>query len=137
MQTLHFHDRRAGHFFSDMPLAGNFGVWGLTFATCDCSLIHLRNREDHWNSIMAGAATGGILSIRSGPQAALVSAAIGGLLLGMIEAISIAMTRMSAEQFKPGLKLEIRANIFYSRKPIFCCASFKPCKMVFYNFRSE
>lgn len=46
-------------------ISGNFGTWGLTFATCDCTLIYLRNKEDHWNAILAGAATGGILSMRS------------------------------------------------------------------------
>jgi len=82
-------------------LGGNFGVWGMTFATFDCTLIYLRNKEDHWNSIGAGALTGGILSMRSGPQAALTSAIIGGLILGMIEGISIALTRFNADQFKP------------------------------------
>ena len=46
-------------------VSGNFGVWGMTFATFDCTLIYLRNKEDHWNSIGAGALTGGILSMRS------------------------------------------------------------------------
>ncbi|KAL5257336.1 hypothetical protein ACHWQZ_G012309 [Mnemiopsis leidyi] len=82
-------------------LGGNFGTWGLTFAACDCTLIYIRNKEDHWNSITAGAATGGILSLRSGPQAAVTSAIIGGVLLAMIEGISIGITRMGAEQFKP------------------------------------
>merc|ERR1719184_561820 len=58
-------------------LGGNFGTWGLTFAACDCTLIYLRNKEDHWNSIT------------------------GGVLLAMIEGISIAITRVGAEQFKP------------------------------------
>ena len=40
-----------------------------------------------------------------GPQAAVTAAIIGGVLLAMIEGISIGITRMGAEQFKPGLCL--------------------------------
>ncbi len=39
-------------------LGGNFAVWGGLFAACDCSLVALRRKEDPWNSILSGAATG-------------------------------------------------------------------------------
>ncbi len=39
-------------------LGGNFAVWGGLFATCDCSLVAIRHKEDPWNSILSGAATG-------------------------------------------------------------------------------
>ena len=65
--------------------AGSFGVWGGLFSTFDCSFAHVRGKEDPWNAIMSGAATGGVLALRGGPRVALQSAAIGGVLLAMIE----------------------------------------------------
>nr|GMD84037.1 mitochondrial import inner membrane translocase subunit TIM17-2-like [Ipomoea batatas] len=32
----------------------------------DCSMVYVRQKEDPWNSIIAGAATGGVLSLRQG-----------------------------------------------------------------------
>ena len=46
-------------------IGGQFAVWGTMFSTIDCSLVYLRKKEDPWNSIMSGAATGGILAARS------------------------------------------------------------------------
>ncbi|CAG0915273.1 unnamed protein product [Notodromas monacha] len=82
-------------------IGGSFAIWGGMFTTLDCSLAHLRGKEDPWNSIMSGAATGGILAARNGPAAMAGSAVIGGVLLALIEGIGIMFTRMSAEQFKP------------------------------------
>ena len=45
-------------------LGGNFGVWGCLFSTFDCSFAAIRRKEDPWNSIMSGAATGGALALR-------------------------------------------------------------------------
>ncbi len=39
-------------------LGGNFAVWGGLFAICDCSLVAMRHKEDPWNAIISGAATG-------------------------------------------------------------------------------
>jgi mitochondrial import inner membrane translocase subunit TIM17 len=77
-------------------LGGQFAVWGGLFACCDCSLTAIRQKEDPWNAIMSGAATGGILAARAGPQAMLTSAAIGGVLLALIEGMGIMFTRMMA-----------------------------------------
>merc|ERR1719312_2219630 len=60
---------------------GQFAVWGGLFSTIDCSLVYMRKKEDPWNSIISGAATGGILA--------------------MIEGVGILLTRFTAEQFKP------------------------------------
>lgn len=46
-------------------VGGQFAVWGGLFSTIDCSLVYLRKKEDPWNSIISGAATGGILAARS------------------------------------------------------------------------
>ncbi|CAH1782605.1 unnamed protein product [Owenia fusiformis] len=80
---------------------GNFAVWGGLFSAIDCSLVYVRKKEDPWNSITSGAATGAILSVRNGVAAMAGSALIGGVLLALIEGIGIMFTRFSAEQFKP------------------------------------
>jgi import inner membrane translocase subunit TIM17 len=70
------------------------------FSTIDCTLVHFRKKEDPWNSIISGAATGGILAARNGVGAMAGSAIIGGVLLALIEGVGILFTRLSAEQFK-------------------------------------
>lgn len=82
-------------------IAGSFAVWGGMFSTIDCTLVHFRKKEDPWNSIISGAATGGILAARNGLPAMAGSAVVGGILLALIEGVGILFTRISAEQFKP------------------------------------
>lgn len=77
-------------------LGGQFAVWGGLFACCDCSLTAYRQKEDPWNSIISGAATGGILAARAGPRVMASSAAIGGVLLALIEGMGIMFTRMAS-----------------------------------------
>ncbi|CAH8391907.1 unnamed protein product [Eruca vesicaria subsp. sativa] len=78
-------------------VGGSFAVWGGLFSTFDCSMVYLRQKEDPWNSIIAGAATGGFLSMRQGPNAAVRSALVGGVLLALIEGAGIALNKMVAE----------------------------------------
>jgi len=82
-------------------IGGQFAVWGGLFSTIDCTLIKIRKKEDPWNAIISGAATGGILAARSGVGAMAGSALIGGVLLAMIEGVGIMFSRMTADQFKP------------------------------------
>ncbi|XP_046982822.1 mitochondrial import inner membrane translocase subunit Tim17-B-like [Schistocerca americana] len=82
-------------------IAGNFAVWGGMFSTIDCTLVHFRQKEDPWNSIISGAATGGILAARSGLPTMVGSAVVGGVLLALIEGIGIMVTRLTADQFRP------------------------------------
>uniref|UniRef100_A0A069DPP7 Putative mitochondrial import inner membrane translocase subunit tim17-a-like protein n=1 Tax=Panstrongylus megistus TaxID=65343 RepID=A0A069DPP7_9HEMI len=82
-------------------IAGSFAVWGCMFSTIDCTLVHYRQKEDPWNSIISAAATGGILAARNGVPAMAGSAFIGGVLLALIEGVGILFTRMQAEQFRP------------------------------------
>ena len=49
-------------------VGGNFAVWGGLFACFDCSLVAVRHKEDPWNSILAGAATGGVLAATWVPE---------------------------------------------------------------------
>ena len=44
-------------------------MWGGLFSTFDCTLVAIRHKEDPWNSIAAGALTGGFLSLRTGAPA--------------------------------------------------------------------
>jgi hypothetical protein len=53
-------------------------------------------QEDPWNSIVSGAATGGILAGRAGPKAMASAAVVGGVLLALIEGMGIMFTRMMA-----------------------------------------
>jgi import inner membrane translocase subunit TIM17 len=78
-------------------LGGQFAVWGGLFACCDCTLTSIRQKEDPWNSIISGAATGGLLSARAGPKAMLPAAVVGGVLLALIEGLGIAFSRMMAQ----------------------------------------
>lgn len=84
-------------------LGGNFAVWGSLFSTFDCTMIHLRQREDAWNSIASGAATGAVLAARGGAGPMGRSALVGGVLLALIEGMGIAMNRLFAEEFRPGV----------------------------------
>lgn len=77
-------------------LGGQFAVWGGLFACCDCTLTSIRQKEDPWNSIMSGAATGGVLAARAGPRAMASAAVVGGVLLALIEGMGIMFSRMMA-----------------------------------------
>ena len=82
-------------------IGGNFAVWGGLFSTFDCTLVAIRKKEDPWNSIISGGATGGVLAARGGWRAASRSAAVGGVLLAMIEGLQIFLTKMMAEPTAP------------------------------------
>ncbi|XP_023746878.2 mitochondrial import inner membrane translocase subunit TIM17-2 [Lactuca sativa] len=86
-------------------VGGSFAVWGGLFSTFDCTMVYLRQKEDPWNSIIAGAATGGFLQMRQGLGAASRSAAFGGILLAMIEGAGIMLNKlMSAPQNFPAME---------------------------------
>lgn len=87
-------------------LGGGFAVWGGLFTSFDCTLQGIRRKEDPWNSIAAGALAGGVLSSRSGIRVAGRSAAAGGILLALIEGISILLTRQSSLQLEEMSRLQ-------------------------------
>lgn len=82
-------------------IGGSFGVWGGLFSTLDCSLVFLRRKEDPWNSIISGAATGGILQMRQGLGVAGRSALFGAAVLALIEGFTIMLNKAEAEQQIP------------------------------------
>ncbi|XP_044313220.1 probable mitochondrial import inner membrane translocase subunit Tim17 4 [Drosophila rhopaloa] len=77
-------------------IAGSFAIWGATFSTVDCFLNSYRQREDSWNSIVSGAATGGILAARNGIRAMANSAFVGCLVLAMLEGAGAAVATIYA-----------------------------------------
>ncbi|XP_015740471.1 mitochondrial import inner membrane translocase subunit Tim17-A [Coturnix japonica] len=83
-------------------LGGSFAVWGGLFSMIDCSMVRMRGKEDPWNSITSGALTGAILAARNGPVAMVGSAAMGGILLALIEGAGILLTRFASAQFQNG-----------------------------------
>ncbi|XP_022538377.1 mitochondrial import inner membrane translocase subunit Tim17-A isoform X1 [Astyanax mexicanus] len=87
-------------------LGGSFAVWGGLFSMIDCGLVKVRGKEDPWNSITSGAMTGAILAARNGPVAMVGSAAMGGILLALIEGAGILLTRFASAQFPTGPQME-------------------------------
>ncbi|XP_020581566.1 LOW QUALITY PROTEIN: mitochondrial import inner membrane translocase subunit TIM17-2-like [Phalaenopsis equestris] len=78
-------------------VGGSFAVWGGLFSAFDCTMVYVRQKEDPWNSIIAGAATGGFLSMRQGPASAGSAgraAIFGGILLALIEGAGIMLNRV-------------------------------------------
>ncbi|KAI3828537.1 hypothetical protein L1987_02638 [Smallanthus sonchifolius] len=93
-------------------VGGSFAVWGGLFSTFDCTMVYLRQKEDPWNSIIAGAATGGFLQMRQGLGASSRSAAFGGVLLAMIEGAGIMLNKlMSAPQNLPPMEEAVLPNM--------------------------
>ncbi|XP_050368012.1 mitochondrial import inner membrane translocase subunit TIM17-2-like [Argentina anserina] len=79
-------------------VGGSFAVWGGLFSTFDCTMVYLRQKEDPWNSIISGAATGGFLSMRQGMGATARSALMGGVLLSLIEGAGIMLNKFTEHQ---------------------------------------
>lgn len=95
-------------------IGGNFAVWGGVFSTIDCTLVHIRKKEDPWNSIISGAATGAVLAVRHGTGTMVGSAVVGGVLLAFIEGAGILIQRMTSEQFRPGKDYLLRVPGIFS-----------------------
>lgn len=74
-------------------MGGNFANWGLMFSVFDCTALYIRQKEDPFNAIMAGAATGGFLQLRAGLKPAFRSAIVGGVLLAVIEGLGITLSK--------------------------------------------
>jgi hypothetical protein len=86
---------------------GSFTVWGGLFSTFDCTFVYLRQKEDPWNSIGAGAVTGGFLSLRGGMKFGSRSAIFDGVLLALIEGAGIMLDRVNqGSDEKPSVKLQ-------------------------------
>jgi len=71
-----------------------FAAWGGLFSAYDCTLVAIRGKEGPSNAIIAGALTGATLTFRSGRGAMVRSAAVGALILALIEGVSYGLTKM-------------------------------------------
>ncbi|CAF1186627.1 unnamed protein product [Adineta steineri] len=88
------------------PRAGvSFGSWGCIFSLIECNFVYIRKKEDPWNSILSGAATGAILQARQGPVPMVGAAIFGGFILAMIEGAGILFNRYN-QIFMPLLMYE-------------------------------
>ncbi|MBA0752513.1 hypothetical protein Gogos_001342 [Gossypium gossypioides] len=92
-------------------VGGSFAVWGGLFSTFDCTMVYVRQKEDPWNSIIAGAATGGFLSMRQGLGAASRSALFGGVLLALIEGAGIMLNKFLSQPQMPIMTEEAAPNV--------------------------
>ncbi|PIA30321.1 hypothetical protein AQUCO_05600034v1 [Aquilegia coerulea] len=66
-------------------LACTFAVWSGLFSTFHYTSSYLQQKEDQWNSIIAGAAAAGLLNIRSGLPAAAGSAVFTAACFALLE----------------------------------------------------
>lgn len=97
-----------------------FGVWGCLFATFDCALHYIREKDDVLNTVLAGGSVSALLSSRSGFKAMRNSFAVGALLMFMIEGLVHAMSSLMAETNKGDItrpstnqRDSFFSNIFY------------------------
>ncbi|KAM0823318.1 hypothetical protein ACQ4PT_070948 [Festuca glaucescens] len=79
-----------------LRVGGSFAVWYTLYSTFDCTSVYVRQKEDPWNSIIAGASASGFLSLRHGLRAAGGSAIGGGIFLAGIEGFGIIINRFLA-----------------------------------------
>ncbi|KAF5204001.1 Mitochondrial import inner membrane translocase subunit tim17 [Thalictrum thalictroides] len=68
-------------------VGGGLAVWGGLFSAFDCSLVYLRQKEDHYNPVIAGALTGGLLQMRQGLRADAKGVVFGAIVLAMMEGV--------------------------------------------------
>jgi hypothetical protein len=80
------------------------------FSCCDCTITAIRRKEDPWNAIASGAATGGILAARAGLKAAGRSAVVGGVILAAIEGLNIVVVSRSIVQ-SCFLRIHVRSAV--------------------------
>ncbi|KAM3384418.1 hypothetical protein ACQJBY_008830 [Aegilops geniculata] len=75
-------------------IGGSFAVWGTVFSITSCAAVLVRQKEDPWNSVVAGAATHGFLHLRMGLGVAGRRAVYGGCLLALIEGGALMVNRL-------------------------------------------
>ena len=73
-------------------------MWAGLFSITDCALISIRQKEDTFNMIAAGAMTGGLLAFRAGRRVAFKNAVFGGMILGSIAIVEKIMMKMQKKQ---------------------------------------
>jgi import inner membrane translocase subunit TIM17 len=69
-------------------VGGAFAAWSGLYSAFNCTAVYLRQKEDPWNSIVAGAAAGGLLSVRRGLRAVVRSSVFSAALFGLVEGMT-------------------------------------------------
>lgn len=110
-------------------MGGSFAVWGGLFASFDCTLMYVRQREDHWNAIAAGALTGGVLSARMGANAAFRSAVMGGVILVRSSSFSCSMGATKQIHSSSAYRI-IHLSGVLTLKTFWRNAKLQPCSIV-------
>ncbi|BFF90076.1 probable mitochondrial import inner membrane translocase subunit Tim17 1 [Drosophila madeirensis] len=100
-------------------VGGRFASYAATFSSIDCALVYCRKREDAWNSVISGAATGAILAARQGLNGMMGSALVYGVIMGLIEGTNILMGQHSAGKFQPTPKPLDRTSEIPQQKKTF------------------
>lgn len=127
-----------GHMFSQalsrvktrVPiLGGSFAVWGTLFSCFDCSFTYMRKKEDPWNAILSGAATGGLLAARAGPKVAAKNAAVGGVILAAIEGLNIVVSRVVLPFFERRAQVRRRFLLSFLLSPFAFLTLFPPSSL--------
>lgn len=68
-------------------------MWCTLYSVFNCTAVSVRQKDDPWNSIMAGAAAGGFLSVRKGLRAVGRSSLAGGCMLALMEGAGLILNR--------------------------------------------
>ncbi|GFS33643.1 translocase inner membrane subunit 17-1 [Actinidia rufa] len=94
-------------------VGGGFAVWGGLFSTFDCAAVYLSQKEDPWNSILSGAATGGLLQMRQGLGAASRSTLVGAAVIAAIEGAGIMINKIvsAQQQYMPILIDDVAGGV--------------------------
>jgi import inner membrane translocase subunit TIM17 len=79
-------------------LGGSFAMWAGLFSISSCCMVYLREKEDPLNSVVGGAVTGFLLSIRGGIRRAIPHGIFGGVFLGVIEVVGVLFTSYQKRQ---------------------------------------
>ena len=79
-------------------LGGSFAMWAGLFSVSSCAMVYLREKEDPLNSVVGGAVTGFLLSIRGGIRRAIPHGIFGGIFLGVIEVVSVLFVSYNKRQ---------------------------------------
>jgi hypothetical protein len=76
-------------------------------APFDCTFVYLRQKGDPWNSIGAGAVTGGFLSLQAGMKFGSRCAIFDGMLLALIDGAGNMLDRVNhGFDEKPSVELQ-------------------------------
>ena len=84
-------------------LGGNFATWMGLFGAFQCVLVYITMQDTHFNQVIAGALTGGLINIRGGYRFMMRGALSGGIFIGIFNLFEIFLV-------KSQLRFELKAR---------------------------